>query len=449
MSNQKTVTAFFDTEYLEYAKYTIENRAIPHCIDGLKPTHRKIIYVANNIWKNGNEKPMKLFQLGGRVAADGYYHHGPASLEAAMVGMAQKFKNSMPLLDGIGQFGTLRSPAAGAPRYISGKLHPNFRLIYQDFELLENKIEEGEKIEPEYFLPIVPTVILNGSSGIAVGFSTNILNRNPIDVVNACLAAIQNKKLPSLPPWLNEFTGTFKRDPLNPKTWKISGIYEVINTTTVKVSEIPPGFTYEKYEEHLNNLIDKKIILSYDDNCSGKIEYVIKFNRARLKSYISKSKLDTLLKLNTQETENLTTVDETGNLKIFDRVEDIVTHFVSVRLKWYDKRKSFILNKIQKDVMILNNRARFIKDIIDGKLKINNVPRETIISYLTKNKFDKVDSSYSYLLSMPIHTLTKEKFTELLDSVKTKQLEFDSIKNKDPKEMYIEDLNMLKRSIKQ
>ena len=114
METKRTVTEFFDREYLEYAKYVVENRAIPNVIDGLKPTQRKVVFVANKIWKTGKEKPMKLFQLGGRVAADAFYHHGNTSLESSMVGMAQKFKNSLPLLEGIGQFGSLRSPSAGA-----------------------------------------------------------------------------------------------------------------------------------------------------------------------------------------------------------------------------------------------------------------------------------------------------------------------------------------------
>ena len=62
MKNTRTVTSFFDKEYLDYARYVVENRAIPSCIDGLKPTQRKVVYIANKIWKTGNEKPMKLFQ---------------------------------------------------------------------------------------------------------------------------------------------------------------------------------------------------------------------------------------------------------------------------------------------------------------------------------------------------------------------------------------------------
>ncbi len=444
---KRTVTSFFDKEYLEYAKYVVENRAIPSCIDGLKPTQRKVVHVANKIWKSGNEKPMKLFQLGGRVAAQAYYHHGNTSLESAMIGMAQKFKNSLPLLDGIGQFGSLRSPSAGAPRYISGKLHSNFRLVYQDFELLKSKVEEGEEIEPEFFLPIVPTVILNGSSGIAVGFATNILNRNPKDVIDACLSVLTNKKMKTLSPWLSEFTGSFTRNPQNPNTWKISGSYQVVNSTTVKVTEIPPSFTYERYEEWLNSLVEKRIITNYEDNSSDKIEYILKFQRAILKDYVSKSKLDALLKIHSQETENLTTIDETGKLKIFDKAEDIVTHFVEVRLGYYDKRKEYLLAKLSRELLVISNRAKFIKDIIDGKLKVNNVPRETIIDYLNKNKYDQVDGSFSYLLVMAIYTLTKEKFEELLKQKPDKEAEVEVIKKTNPKDMYVKDLEKLKKSL--
>ena len=446
---KRTVTSFFDKEYLEYAKYVVENRAIPSCIDGLKPTQRKVVYIANKIWKTDNEKPMKLFQLAGRVAAEAFYHHGNTSLESSMVGMAQKFKNSLPLLEGVGQFGSLRSPAAGAPRYISAKLHPNFRLLYQDFDLLENKIEEGEKIEPAFFLPIVPTVILNGTSGIAVGFATNILNRNPKDVVDACISTLNNKKMKVLAPWIQEFKGTFTRDLENPKTWKIKGQYQIINTTTIKITAIPPNYTYERYEEILNLLQEKGIITSYDDNSSETIEYILKFRRSVLNSLVSsEGKLERTLRLNTQETENLTTLDENGKLKIFDKAEDIVKHFVGVRLGWYQTRKDYLIDKTEKQLSLVTNKARFIKDIIDGKLKINNVPKEKIVTYLKTNAYDTVHGSYDYLLSMAIHSLTKERYEKLLLEKEGCIIALKTLKATDPKEMYLGDLKKLKLSIK-
>ena len=448
MKTNRTVTSFFDKEYLEYARYVVENRAIPSCIDGLKPTQRKVVYIANKIWKTGNEKPMKLFQLAGRVAAEAFYHHGNTSLESSMVGMAQKFKNSLPLLQGVGQFGSLRSPAAGAPRYISAKLHPNFRLLYQDFDLLENKIEEGEKIEPAFFLPIVPTVILNGTSGIAVGFATNILNRNPKDVVDACISTLNDKKMKVLAPWIEEFKGTFTRDLENPKTWKIKGQHQIVNTTTVKISAIPPNYTYERYEEILNLLMEKGVITSYDDNSSETIEYILKFRRSVLSDLVAKGKLDNVLRLNTQETENLTTIDENGELKIFNKAEDIVKHFVGVRLEWYQTRKDYLIDKTEKQLSLVTNKARFIKDIIDGKLKINNVPKKTIILYLETADYDEVHGSYDYLLSMAIHSLTKERYEKLLLEKEGCIVALKTLKATDPKEMYLTDLKKLKASIK-
>ena len=448
MKTNRTVTSFFDKEYLEYARYVVENRAIPSCIDGLKPTQRKVVYIANKIWKTGNEKPMKLFQLAGRVAAEAFYHHGNTSLESSMVGMAQKFKNSLPLLQGVGQFGSLRSPAAGAPRYISAKLHPNFRLLYQDFDLLENKIEEGEKIEPAFFLPIVPTVILNGTSGIAVGFATNILNRNPKDVVDACISTLNDKRMKVLAPWIEEFNGTFTRDLENPKTWKIKGQHQIINTTTVKITAIPPNYTYERYEEILNLLQEKGIITSYDDNSSETIEYVLKFRRSILKDLVSKDKLERALRLNTQETENLTTIDENGKLKIFNKAEEIVKHFVSIRLGWYQTRKDYLIDKTEKQLSLVTNKARFIKDIIDGKLKINNVPKKTIILYLETADYDTVHGSYDYLLSMAIHSLTKERYEKLLLEKEGCIIALKTLKETYPKEMYLTDLKKLKASIK-
>ena len=130
---------------------------------------------------------------------------------------------------------------------------------YKDFELLESKMEEGIPVEPNFFLPIIPTVLLNGSSGIAVGYSTNILNRNPIDLIDACLDFLKGKKVKELKPWFSEFDGVFTRDKDNPNRWIVSGKYVVVNTTTVKVTELPPSVTFEKYEEYLDSLIDKKV----------------------------------------------------------------------------------------------------------------------------------------------------------------------------------------------
>jgi DNA topoisomerase-2 len=443
----KTVTEYLDQDYAMYGMYTLESRAIPSVIDGFKPTARKIIYIADKVWKSGNEKPLKIFQLGGRIAADAHYHHGDGSLNGAIIGMAQSFKNSLPLLEELGQFGSLRSPEAGAARYISTKLTSNFRLLYKDFELLENQVEEGNTIEPKYFLPVIPTVLLNGSSGIAVGFATNILNRNPLDLVDACVKVLDGKKVGKLLPWWKEYSGPVELV-TGTNQYVMRGVYEIQNTTTVNITELPPSMTFQKYEIYLNSLLDRGIIYSYEDNSTNGINYTIKFARATLSDLIAKGKLDQTLKMVETETENLTCLNERGKLIIFEEVSQVVEYFVKFRLSFYSKRKAFLINKYTEELKYLSNRARFVKLIIDGKLRVNNVPRKDIIAFLESNGFDQVSGSYNYLLNMPIHSLTKETYDQLLKEVSEKKTELSEVKKLEPVDMYRTDLADLKKNLK-
>jgi DNA topoisomerase-2 len=442
----KTVTEYLDQDYAMYGMYTLEDRAIPSVIDGFKPTQRKIIYIADKVWKTGSEKPLKIFQLGGRIAADAHYHHGDGSLNGAIIGMAQSFKNSLPLLEELGQFGSLRSPESGAPRYISTKLTKNFRLLYKDFELLQNQVEEGNTIEPKYFLPIIPTVLLNGSSGIAVGFATNILNRNPLDLIEACSRVLAGKKINELLPWWNDYSGKVSQvDQTN--QYSMRGTYRVLNTSTVEITELPPSMTFQKYDAHLTSLTEKGIIQSYEDNSSNGIHYTLKFQRATLSDLLNKGKLDQLLKMVETETENLTCLDEHGKLIIFDSVDQLVKYFVCFRLGFYEKRKEFLINKYESDLLYLSNRARFIKSIIEKTLIVNNRPSQEIISDLEKMKFDQVSGSYGYLLGMRISSLTKELYEELLKEVENLKILINEIKSTQPIDMYKSDLSELKKNI--
>ena len=447
MMTEKSISEFLSHEYKEFAMYVVEGRAIPSTIDGFKPTQRKIIHVANQIWKTGNEKTLKVFQLSGKVASDCFYHHGDMSLSNAIINMAQKFKNNAPLLEEEGQFGSLRSPQPGAPRYIGTKLNDNFRLIYKDFELLDYKEEEGEQIEPKYFLPIVPTVLLNGSSGIAVGFASNILNRDIKSIIDASVKVLMGKEPGEVKPHLNGFTGEFIQDPENNKRWIIRGKCERVNTSTVRITELPPSTTYEKYEEVLDKLVDDKVIVSYDDNCKDNIDYTIKFTRIDLEK-LDDDKLLKVLKLEESSTEIYSTLDEFGKLKIFDNTSDIIKYFVNFRLTYFHKRKSFLLERMNKELKLLSNRGRFIKAILDEKLKVNNVPKTEIISGIEALGLDKIDDSYDYLLRMPIYSLTKEVFDKLKEDFKIKKEEIAKLEATDPKDMYLGDLAELKKKYK-
>jgi DNA topoisomerase-2 len=361
--------------------------------------------------------------------------------------MAQKFKNNAPLLEEEGQFGSLRSPQAGAPRYIGTKLSDNFRLIYKDFDLLSYKEEEGEQIEPQYFLPIVPTVLLNGSSGIAVGFASNVLNRDIKSIIEASLKVLSGKEPGEIKPALNGFTGEFIQDLENHKRWIIRGKVERVNTSTLRITELPPSMTYEKYEEILDKLVDDKVIVSYDDNCKDNIDYTVKVTRADLEKW-DDEKLIRTLKLEESSTEIYSTLDEFGKLKIFDTASDIIKYFVQFRLGYYHKRKSHLLEKLGKELKVLSNRGRFIKAILDEKLKVNNVPKSDIIKGIEELALDKIDDSYDYLLRMPIYSLTKEVFDKLKEDFKIKKEDIAKLEATDPKDMYVDDLTELKKKFK-
>ena len=446
----RTITDFLNNELKEYAMDIIKNRCIPSVVDSFKPSQRKVVYVAEKIWKTGNAKPMKVFQLTGRTAMEAYYHHGNQSMDDLITNMGQKFKNNLPILDGIGQYGSLRSPMAGAPRYISTKLHQNFRLCFKDFELVENQIEEGVVVEPKFYLPIIPIIIVNTSISIGMGYSSNILGRNPNDVIQACIDYLNGKKIKELKPWLAEFSGEWVRDTENKKKWYIHGKYEISDKKPeIHITELPPDITFEEYESYLDELVDNKTIRDYDNNSSSGVDYVLKFRKEDFEKIISdREKLEKLLKMNDSVTENLTTLDENGKLKIFDCVEDILAYFVDFRLSYYNKRKEYFIGKWNDELDMMNMKANFIKAIIDKKIIINNKPKDEIVSWLSKNGYKLIDDSYNYLLSMPIYSLTKERYEELLQKAKTKQEQIFEFMKKGIKEMYLEDLYELKKKIK-
>ena len=205
--------------------------------------------------------------------------------------------------------------------------------------------------------------------------------------------------------------------------------------------------TYEKYDEILDRLVDEKVIVSYDDNCKENIEYVIKFTRSELEKY-DDEKLIKLLRLEETSTEIFSTLDENGKLKIFETSSDIIRYFVDFRIGFYEKRKSFVLNKMNSDLKLLSNKGRFIKAILDEKLKVSNIPKAKIIEGVEEMGLDKIDGSYDYLMRMPIWSLTKELFEKLKEDFKSKKEDIKKLEETEPKDMYLEDLNELKKKFK-
>jgi DNA gyrase/topoisomerase IV subunit A len=445
MENNIIVSDFLDNEYKDYAMYTIEQRAIPNLCDSFKTINRKVIYTGLKTVRSSSNK---VSTLAGNVIVHAKYHHGNVSCEDAIVTMAQDFKNNLPLFDRIGQFGSLRAPFASASRYISVKLSKNFDLIYRDHDLLEYVIDENEQIQPMFYLGIIPMILINGGSGIAVSVASNILNREPKNVIKECLSYLKNGKVGFLKPHVNDFTGTFTVDEENHKKWYIKGHFKIENTSTVRVTELPPSVTYEKFEEILDNLMDKKTITNWDNQGKGKgiINYVVKFNRENLAS-MTEADISKILKLTDQVTENFTVLDENGKLKIFDSAQDILKYFMDFRLTYYHKRKTFQVTKLEKEIKNISEKARFIKLVIDNKIQVSKKSKDEITAQLVKNKFEMIDDTYNHLLYIPIYNLSNEKYNEMLNQIESKNVEIDVIKKSDPKQTYITELEELYKKL--
>jgi len=445
MIKETKLTSFLDNEYLKYAMHTLENRAIPSFIDGFKPIQRKIFFTSlNNIKKTSN----KVSTLAGKVISEAMYHNGNISCEEAIVLMTQDFKNNIPYFKGIGQFGSLKNPFASSSRYISVVLNPVILDLFKDDELLESNIEDSVIVEPKYYLPIIPTVLINGTSGIALGYNTKILNRDPKDILNLCIKVLKNDKNINfnILPKISGFNGTIKNDSDVPKKWNFYGKFERGNNI-IKITEIPPSMTYEKYEMILDKLVDIKEIISYENLSTDNINYVIKINKEKL-NQMDDNDIIKFLKLHESETEIYNTLDENGNLKIFDCVEDIIKYFVNFRLTFYQKRKDFILEKLQHELKVLSQKGKFIKLILDGKIIVNNQPKDKILNQIESNNLEKIDDSYDYLLRLPIYSLTKEVFEKLKEDFTGKKEEIKVVEGWTPKNMYLEDLQELKKKLK-
>lgn len=446
MNMERTADDFFGQEYLDYARYTIENRAIPSMVDGFKPSQRKIAYAANKLWSGGNTKAMKVFQLGGQAAAMAFYHHG--SLDDTIIGMTQDFKNSMPIFEGVGQFGSLRAPDAGAPRYVGVRFSKNFRLLYKDFNLLTSQQEEGEEIEPLFFLPIIPTVLLNGGAGIAVGFSTKILNRHPHDLIDACEEVLRKGTCTQpLLPYYKGFLGPINAVGDSGKTWAFHGVYDVKNTSTLIITEVPPGYTYEKYEVVLDRLVEDKVIRGYDDASSDQVHYTLKFERKVLADLQKKDLLDKTLKMREQATENIVVLDHARNLQEYSTAQDLVLDFVEFRMGYYVRRKAAMMRSLKRELLILTFKAQFVKAVVDGTLKVANVAKADIQARLKELRIKTLKQSYDYLLSMPIYSLTMERYQKLLKERQAKQAELEKVMGTEPKDMYLGDLAALRKAL--
>ena len=438
MSNL-TISKFFNEHYVDFSSYD-NLRKIASLVDGQKNAARKILYTVLN--KNIKEK-IKVSQLGSKVAEYAEYLHG--NLDGVIVNLGQDFTgtNNISLLQKKGNFGTRFSPEASASRYIYSYGTSKFFELFkkEDNEILKHQFFEGQEIEPMFYVPTLPILLVNGSEGVSSGFAQKILPRNPEEIRRYIAAKLQGKN-PNVKfvPYYNGFNGTILQGD-NSSQWLICGTVTRQSINRVEITEVPIGYDLKSYIKVLDDLEDKKIIQKYKDKSEDdNFLFEVTIPSKTLKEWDDEMLLNKL-KLIKKVTENYTVIDETNKIKVFDSARDILDAYIEVKKEYLNLRKTYLINKITDEIRVDYSRYLFIKMIVEDELKINKRKKVDIVADLDKvqNILER-DGSYDYLLQMNIMSLTEERMSKLENDIKEKKMNLDKLNKKTIEMIWIEEL---------
>lgn len=431
---------FFNTAFKDFSLYD-NVRSIPKLTDGLKPSQRKAIY--GTLSRGENAGLIQVERLASFVAAATDYHHGTGSLAQTIVGLANNYpgSNNLNLFVPEGQFGSRLTAESAAHRYIETKLSPYFRALFPkaDDQILEHHETDGEKIEPKTYAPLLPMVLINGAQGTGTGHACLILSYKPADITAACLQVLAGKKLKhgSLTPWFNGFGGTIER---NPETGQviITGKLEVINSTTIKITEVPIGTYLDQYKARLNKLEDLEFIKDYE-NASTEQGFEFTVTVPRSTTALDIEELYRKFGLISRDTENFTVWNIEGKLQRFESAESLVEVFVPWRLEMMEVRRQHIINDLREQVRLQSEIIRFIRFYLKNVSTFRDTSKKELIEILLDNDF--VD--YDRLLSMAIWSLTKDRIAELEKKLADLKKELASVESDTAADMYRRELKAL------
>ncbi len=447
---------FINKDLIHFSNRNLE-RSIPNIMDGLKESTRKILYACFKRKLFTNE--IKVAQLAGNVSEVTAYHHGENSLQEAIIGMAQIFvgTNNINLLSPNGQFGTRIQGGedASSPRYIYTVLSKLTRLLFkeEDNQILNYLNDDGLSIEPEYYVPIIPTILVNGAIGIGTGYSTNVPQFNPEEIIKIYLGLIteikttigdvlsieniqesinliRDKEINEIEPYYLGFKGEiFKNDK---GIYNSKGVYRWIDNSSIEITELPVGTWTENYKEFLEDLILKNNpnIKSFESHYTAKnVKFILKLcdnakevlnDKVVQEFNLTSSKL---LGMN-----NLHLFTSKCNIKKYANVAEIIKEWSYVRIEKYQARKENQLMVMENEYLVLSAKIRFIIEVIEGTITIMNKKLKEVEEQLEAKEYYKFEDSYTYLLRMPISQLTTEKKEELELDVSNLKTEIENLK---------------------
>ena len=489
--NKVDYTSFVNNELIHFSN--ADNiRSLPHLIDGLKPSQRKILY---SCFKRNLKEEIRVAQLAGYVSEHAAYHHGEASLNGTIVGMAQTFvgANNINLLKPVGQFGSrlLGGQDAASPRYIHTLMEDIVGKIFrkEDACLLKHLDDDGELVEPEYYVPVVPLLAINGSVGIGTGYSTNIPPHNPSDIVtlirhrlHGSIDTLANRPLD---PWWWGFKGTTRRS--DECTWVTKGLYEFNDDNkSITITELPVGTWTKDYKAFLDELCenDDKIVkgakreatkvekgsVSSKGSKGGKeevdplgikgfddlyndidVKFILYFTEDGYDAVkADREKFEKRFKLTSNwKTTNMTCFNADFNIVKYKTIGDILEEFVEKRLPLYEGRRQNTLASLKKQITELDARRRFIQAILEERLVLQKKTDEEIVEGLKQCDIPPLSNpgapdeydSYEYCVKMRIDRVKQAAVVELDRHISDKQAEIDRLEAETASSLWISDLN--------
>lgn len=378
-------------------------RSIPSVIDGLKPGQRKVLF---GCFKRNLVKDQKVVELAGYISEKAAYHHGEVSLQQTIIGLAQNYvgSNNINILEPSGNFGSRLAGGsdAASPRYIHTRLSPFARKVFStlDEPNLEVQMEDGKPIEPKTYVPIIPLVLCNGADGIGTGWSTSIPNYHPMEVVKNIKRRMgrldpddpEEKPFETMIPWFRGWKGT--PELAEKDRYKFNGIYEIDEKTgEIYINELPIRMWTDDFKAKLEEVIagtkGPAWIKDYKEfNDHRNVRFEIQLDNKYLQD-VHKDGIMERFKLNKQiATSNLVAFNTEGRIRKYEKVEDILEEYYTYRFDMYTERKKHWLGVYHADYRKLKNQARFIQEIIDGKLVVSKKKKAVLVQELRDRKYE-------------------------------------------------------------
>ncbi|QBX32672.1 DNA topoisomerase subunit [Aeromonas phage Asfd_1] len=442
--HNRYLQSIVNNEALEFAMYTVEDRAIPSMVDGLKPVQRFFMYRALEYAKQSKTKFNKVAALAGGVSEAGY-HHGEASAAGAGQMIANTWNNNIPILEGDGNFGSRLVKQAAAPRYVFCRVHKNFWDIYRDLELAPAHFDP-EHLPPKYYLPVIPMVLANGVKGIATGYATDIFPYSYKSLVASTIAAIKGEEIPAPVIQFPEFKG--KINIIDDKSITVDGLYELSGQTKLVITELPVKYDRVDFVTILDKLKETNKIVGYKEQCGEGFRFEITLKRQDKFGDLmaedpdkAHDKIMKMFKLRQAMSQNITVLDENGKLKKYETAVELIRDFVKIRKEYVDQRVEYERQKAEHGRDLAWAKFKFINMVLEDKIVIKGKQKVELINEL--NALDEFRGFENELVGMSIYRLTEDELHKLqAEALKqTKEFEYWSDTTSDVE--YINDLKSL------